>query len=84
MEKIMFKVRLALILFVSLTVGSCANAPRQSTGKIETEQCRISKSMHQICIGNCLMVTPGETLTALGVCGNKCTKEFVEMSVYCN
>lgn len=80
----MLSIRLVYILSLSLTFGSCANEPRQSARKIETEQCRISKSMHQICIGNCLMVTPGETLTALGVCGNKCTKEFVEMSVYCN
>ena len=80
----MLNIRLLYILSLLLALGSCASAPQHSTGKIETEQCRISKSMHQICIGNCLMVTPGETLTALGICGNKCTKEFVEMSVYCS
>ena len=72
-----------MLYAVIVALSSCANS-NNSSNKPETDQCRISKSMHQICIGNCLMVTPGETLTALGICGNKCTKEFVEMSVYCN
>lgn len=73
------------IIFLSLLVVGCSSGQRDKSADVNvSKDCQISKSMHQICIGNCLMVTPGETLTALGICGNKCTKEFVEMSVYCN
>ena len=74
-----------LLMCSSLILTNC-----QTTGsnygysKPETPQCRAACSQYQICAGNCLMVTPGSTVTVMGQCGNKCMNYTMQVARMCN
>ena len=67
----------------STTQGS-SNNKQQKTYKEVNPQCRIAKSQHQICLGNCMMVTPGSFLTVMGKCGNSCSRQSMQVAAMCN
>ena len=50
----------------------------------ETAQCRAARSQYKICYGNCLMVTPGTTLSVMGKCGNNCMNYSMQVASMCN
>ena len=78
-------IRISIFISAALILSSC-----QTTGagygytKPETPQCRAARSQYQICYGNCLMVTPGGTLTAMGQCGNQCMNYSMQVAAMCN
>jgi hypothetical protein len=43
----------------------------------------MARSLYQMCFGSCLSSTPGTTLTAMGICGNRCTAESRDAARAC-
>ena len=72
----MYRLRLGLILAVFIT--GCA-----TNSKPVSEDCRMARSLYQMCFGSCLSSTPGTTLTAMGICGNRCTAESRDAARAC-
>ena len=71
-------------LFFSISLVGCQPTGTSGYSKQITPQCRAAKSNFQMCYGNCLMVTPGGLITAMGICGNKCMNYSVQVSYACN
>lgn len=72
----MLRFGLSLILVV-FTTGCATNS------KPVSEDCRMARSLYQMCFGSCLSSTPGATLTAMGICGKRCTAESRDAARAC-
>tara|TARA_B100000886_G_C20319718_1_gene447545 strand:+ start:304 stop:564 length:261 start_codon:yes stop_codon:yes gene_type:complete len=77
--------RIFLAISVALILTSCqTSGGGYGYSKPETPQCRAARSQYQICYGNCLTVTPGGVLAAMGKCGNKCMNYSMQVAAMCN
>ena len=73
-QKFLYKSVFISALFL---IGCAANT------KPVSDDCRMARSYYQMCYGSCLGSTPGATLTAMGICGNKCKSESRDAARAC-